>query len=411
MKRAAQDAAAHVNVTGRDVTDGLTRSTLLLMATATGLSVAGNYFAQPLLDMMARRFEMSSGTAALVVTVSQIGYVCGLVLLVPLGDLLERRRLTVTLCATTAVGLACTAAAPNVPLLFAGLAVTGLCSVGAQVMVPFAATMASPDMRGRAVGTVMAGLLLGILLARTAAGGLAELGGWSTVYWVNAVLMLTMALLLRRVLPAFPAAGRASYLSAFRSMGRLLRDHPVLRWRTLTGASSFGAFTVMWVSLTFLLSGPPYGWSTAAIGLMGLAGAAGAAAASVAGRLADRGLVHTVTAGGTILLLASWAILLAGGRHGLAWLLVGVLVLDLAVQAVHISNQNVVYALDPPARSRLNSLYMTAYFLGGVAGSALISLVWAYAGWTGACALGAVFSAVAVLSCLGERLGRRAAAA
>ncbi|MFJ1750978.1 MFS transporter [Streptomyces sp. NPDC088116] len=409
MKRAARDATVDVDVTGRDVAGGLTRSTLLLMATATGLSVAGNYFAQPLLDTMAQRFGMSSGTAALVVTVSQLGYVCGLVLLVPLGDLLERRRLTVTLCAATAVGLAWTAAAPNVPLLFAGLALTGLCSVGAQVMVPFAATMASPEMRGRAVGTVMTGLLLGILLARTAAGGLAELGGWRTVYWVNAVLMLAMALLLRRILPLFPAAGRASYLAAFRSMALLLRDHPVLRWRTLTGASGFGAFTVLWVSLTFLLSGPPYGWSTAAIGLMGLAGAAGAAAASAAGRLADRGLVHTVTIGGAILLLASWAVLLAGGRHGLAWLLAGVLVLDLAVQAVHISNQNVVYALDPPARSRLNSLYMTAYFLGGVAGSALTSLVWAHAGWTGACALGAAFSAAALLSCLGEMLGRRAA--
>ncbi|MYW00022.1 MFS transporter [Streptomyces sp. SID3343] len=380
----------------------------MLMATATGLSVAGNYFAQPLLDVMAERFGMSSGTAALVVTVSQIGYVCGLVLLVPLGDLLERRRLTVALCAATAAGLIWTAAAPNAPMLFVGLAVTGLCSVGAQVMVPFAATMAAPELRGRAVGTVMAGLLLGILLARTAAGGLAELGGWRTVYWVNAVLMLAVALLLRRVLPPFPPAERAPYRAVFRSMARLWREYPALRWRTLTGASSFGAFTVLWVSLTFLLSGPAYGWSTAAIGLMGLAGAAGSAAASVAGRLADRGLVYVVTGVGALLLLASWALLLAG-EHGLAWLLAGILVLDLAVQAVHISNQNVVYALEPQARSRLNSLYMTSYFLGGVVGSALTSVVWTHTGWSGVCALGAGFGLLTVLSCLGEHIGRRRA--
>ncbi|MFE7118067.1 MFS transporter [Streptomyces sp. NPDC057654] len=384
----------------------VTRPVLLLMATATGLSVAGNYFAQPLLDIIAERFTMSSATAALVVTTSQIGYVCGLLLLVPLGDLLERRRLTVMLCAATAVGLACVAAAPNTLVLFAGLAVTGLCSVGAQVMVPFAATMAAPEERGRAVGTVMAGLLLGILLARTAAGSLAELGGWRTVYWVNATLMITMALLLRRVLPRFPAAGSTRYLAVFRSMGRLWSQYPVLRWRTLTGASSFAAFTVLWISLTFLLSSPPYGWSAQAIGLLGLAGAAGAAAASVAGRLADRGLVHTVTLAGTVLLLASWA-LLAPAAHGLVWLVAGILLLDLAVQAVHISNQNVVYALEPEARSRLNSLYMTSYFLGGVAGSALTSVVWAHAGWSWACALGAVFSTVTLLSCLAERVLHR----
>ena len=392
--------------TGRHPAGGITRPTLLLMAAATGLSVAGNYFAQPLLDTIARRFGMTSGTAALVVTVSQLGYVCGLVLLVPLGDLLERRRLTVTLCAATAAGLVVIAVAPNSALLFTGLALTGLCSVGAQVMVPFAATMAAPEVRGRAVGTVMTGLLLGILLARTAAGGLAELGGWRTVYWVNAVLMVVMALLLRRTLPRFPPAERAPYLSAFRSMARLWRHYPVLRWRTLTGASSFAAFTVLWVSLTFLLSGPAYGWSTVEIGLMGLAGAAGASAASVAGRLADRGLARTVTGVGAVVLLAAWAPLALGGHH-LAWLLAGILVLDLAVQAVHISNQNVVYALEPQARSRLNSVYMTTYFLGGVAGSALTSVVWSHAGWHGVCALGAAFAAVTLLSSLAEHLTHR----
>lgn len=175
---------------------------LLLMSVAAGLSVAGNYFAQPLLDVIGSDLHLSSSTAALVVTVAQVGYGLGLLLLVPLGDLLERRRLAVTLTAATAAFLTVTASAPNAALLLTGTALTGLTSVAAQVVVPYAATLAAPAERGRTVGTVMTGLLLGILLARTAAGLLAELGGWRTVYWVNAALMLLMAVLLRLRLPA-----------------------------------------------------------------------------------------------------------------------------------------------------------------------------------------------------------------
>ncbi|MFJ8674125.1 MFS transporter [Streptomyces sp. NPDC093589] len=394
----------------------LGRGTLLLMSTATGLSVAGNYFAQPLLDVIGRDLHLSSATAALVVTVAQVGYGLGLLLLVPLGDLLERRRLAVVLTTATAAFLTVTASAPNGALLLIGTALTGLTSVAAQVVVPYAATLAAPSERGRTVGTVMTGLLLGILLARTAAGLLAELGGWRTVYWVNAALMLLMALLLRLRLPTLRTTAGLRYPALLRSTLALFAQEPVLRWRAALGALVFAGFSVLWTAMAFLMSGPAYGWQESAIGLLGLVGAAGSLSASAAGRLADRGLVHRVTGVAAFLLLGSWGLLAAGGAGG-AWslvaLLTGVVVLDGAVQAVHISNQNQVYAIRPEARNRLNSAYMTSYFVGGAVGSALTSVVWSAAGWGGVCTLGAALAAAAVAVWLAERLrpGSRSASA
>ncbi|MCA6093790.1 MFS transporter [Streptomyces sp. SCA3-4] len=376
------------------------------MAVACGLSVAGNYFAQPLLDVIGRDLHMSAAASALVVTVAQVGYALGLILLVPLGDLLERRRLAAGLCAATAVFLAVTASAVNTTGLLVGTALTGLTSVAAQVVVPYAATLAPPEKRGRTVGTLMTGLLLGILLARTAAGLLSDLGGWRTVYWVNAVLMAVMALLLRLTLPRLRTHAGLTYPRLLGSTAALFAHEPVLRRRAVLGGLSFAAFSVLWTALAFLLSGPAYGWSESAIGLLGLVGAAGSLSASVAGRLADRGLVHRVSGVSALLLLASWALLGAGGSGGavaLTSLLVGVIVLDAAVQAVHISNQNLVYALRPEARNRLNSAYMTSYFAGGAAGSALTSAVWAAAGWHGACALGGAISVALVVTWLDDR--------
>ncbi|WP_437100961.1 MFS transporter [Streptomyces kronopolitis] len=381
------------------------------MSVATGLSVAGNYFAQPLLNVIGHDLRLSTSTAALVVTVAQVGYALGLLLLVPLGDLLERRRLAVTLTAATAVFLTVTASAPNAALLLTGTALTGLTSVAAMVVVPYAATLAAPAERGRTVGTVMTGLLLGILLARTAAGLLAEVGSWRTVYWVNAALMLIMALLLRLKLPALRTPAGLRYPALLRSMLGLFAQEPVLRRRAALGALIFAGFSVLWTALAFLMSGPSYGWQESAIGLLGLVGAAGSLSASAAGRLADRGLVHHVTGAGAFLLLGSWGLLAAGGAGGgwsLAALLAGVIVLDLSVQAVHISNQNMVFGVRPEARNRLNSVYMTSYFAGGAAGSALTSVVWGTTGWGGVCVLGAALAAVTVLVWAADLLRRRA---
>jgi predicted MFS family arabinose efflux permease len=390
---------------------GMPRGLLLLMSVATGLSVAGNYFAQPLLDLIGRELGLGPSPAALTVTAAQGGYALGLILLVPLGDLVERRRLAVSLYAATAVFLLVSATAANGTVLLASTALTALTSVGAQVVVPFAVTLAAPAERGRVVGTVMTGLLFGALLARTASGVLSQLGGWRTVYWVNAVLMALMAVLLRVFLPRLGGDGaRLSYPGLLRSTVAMFRYEPLLRWRAGIAALSMASFNVLWTALTFLLVRSPYGWSESAVGLFGLAGAAGALTASVTGRLADRGYVQVVTGAGTVLLVASWSAT-AAGAHSLVWLLAGVIVLDLAHKALLNGNQNVVYALRPEARNRINSAFMTSFFAGGAVGSALTSAVWTHGGWTGVCALGAVFSAGTVVLWVLERITVSRAAA
>jgi predicted MFS family arabinose efflux permease len=389
---------------------GLSRGLLLLMSVATGLAVAGNYFGQPLLDLISRELRLGPTAAALTVTAAQGGYALGLILLVPLGDLVERRRLVVSLYAATAVLLLVSATAVNGTVLLASTALTALTSVGAQVVVPFAATLAAPAERGRVVGTVMTGLLLGLLLARTASGALSELGGWRTVYWVHAILMTVTAVLLRVFLPRLGGNGPPlRYLGLLRSTVAMFRYEPLLRWRAGIGALGLASFSVLWTALAFLLVRSPYGWSESAIGLFGLVGAVGALTATVAGRLADRGYVQLVTGAGTLMLVASWPAI-AAGAGSLVWLLTGVIVLDLAHQAVLNSNQNVVYALRPEARNRINSAFMTSIFLGGAVGSALTAVVWVRGGWAGVCGLGATLSAGTVVLWVLERLTTRSGA-
>ncbi|MEO3806982.1 MFS transporter [Nonomuraea sp. B1E8] len=383
---------------------GLSPWLLLLMSVATGLAVAGNYFAQPLLDLIGQELGLGPSLAALTVTAAQAGYALGLILLVPLGDLMERRRLAVALYAATALFLLVSATAAEGTVLLVSTALTGLASVGAQVVVPFAATLAAPAERGRVVGTVMTGLMLGLLLARTASGTLSELGGWRTVYWVNAVLMALTAVLLRIFLPRLGGdGGRLTYPELLRSTVAMFRYEPLLRWRAGIGALSLASFSVLWTALTFLLVESPYAWTESAIGLFGLVGVAGALTATVAGRLADRGLVQIVTGAGAVLLAVSWLAIAAGARS-LVWLLAGVIVLDLAHQAVLNSSQNVVYALRPQARNRINSAFMTSFFVGGAVGSALTSVVWVHGGWTGVCVLGAALSTGTVVLWALERI-------
>ncbi|GAA1183454.1 MFS transporter [Pseudonocardia alaniniphila] len=365
----------------------LSRGLLLLMAAATGLSVANNYFAQPLLDLLGRELQLSATAAGMIITAAQVGYGLGLLLLVPLGDLVERRRLAVLLYAATAVFLLVSATAPNGTLLLAGTALTAFTSVAAQVVVPYAATLAPPGRRGRVIGTVMSGLLLGALLSRAVSGALAELGGWRTVYWVSAILVAGMTVLLWRFLPRLHTPSGLSYPALLRSTIALFRHEPALRWRAGIAALSLASFNVLWTAATFLLAGPHYGWSEAVIGLFGLVGAVGTVTTTVAGRLADSGYVQWVTGIGTAALAASW-LLIGAAESSLAWLVGGVIVLNVAHQAVLNSNQNVIYALRPEIRNRLNAALLTAFFAGGAAGSALAGMVWVCGGWTAVSVLG-----------------------
>jgi len=374
-------------------TPTLTAPIILLMSVATGLAVASNYYAQPLLHTIGQQFSISNAAAGTIVTTAQLSYAVGLMLLVPLGDMFERRALIVLMNLLAAGGLLISAFASNIAVLILGTALTGMLSVVAQILVPFAATLAAPHERGKAVGTVMSGLLLGILLARTAAGALADVGSWRTVYWVAAILMLCMSAVLWRVLPRYQSPTAMSYPRLLGSILRMFVEEPLFRARSLIGGLLFAAFSMLWTPLTFLLAGPPYEYSNTTIGLFGLAGAAGAYAANRFGRLADRGLGNLATRVGLLLLLGSWG-LMAFGQVSVVALLAGILVQDLAIQGVHVTNTSSIYRLRPEARSRLTAGYVTCYFIGGASGSLVSSWLYAHFGWPAVVTAGAVLAAL-----------------
>ncbi len=380
----------------RDRQQILAAPLVLLLATATGLAVASIYYAQPLLEEMRAALGMTVAYAGLIVTASQLGYAAGLVLLVPLGDLLERRNLVSVMAIGIAAGLAVIGFAPNAPVLLAASAALGAMSVVAQILVAFSADLAGAEERGRVVGTVMSGLLLGVLLARTVAGVLAHAAGWRVVFWLAAAVMLSIAVAMYRGLPLRAPSAKSGYFDLLRSILQLFREEPVLRLRAVYGAFAFATFSVLWTPLAFLLSKPPFAYPPGVIGLFGLAGIAGAGAASAAGRLADRGLSGFTTTAAMAIIFVSW-IPVWLGRENVWFLIAGIVFLDFGVQALHITNQSEIYRLRPEARSRLTSSYMSSFFAGGVVGSSLASVVYAEAGWTGVCILGAVLGCAALV--------------
>jgi len=363
------------------------------MAVATGAVVANLYYAQPVLHDVGRDFHSGAGPTALVITSAQIGYAAGLLLIVPLGDLFRRRKLVVQIFLIAVVALIGCALAPNLFIFGLASLAVGCASVAGQVMIPFAADLAPPERRGRVVARIMTGLLLGILMARTVSGLVAQWAGWRAIYWVSAALMVFFAVILWRALPDEGPRPRRSYGHLVGSSLRLLVDEPVLRRRAWHGACAFACFSVLWTTLAFLLSSSPYHYSNAVIGLFGLVGAAGVLAANLAGKLADadRAKASTIVAG--VLLVGSFG-LLWFGRTSLAALLIGILVLDVGTQGMQITNQTIIYALRPDARSRINSAYMVCYFVGGAVGSIAAGSVYATGGWSAVCVLGAGLGAL-----------------
>ncbi|NEN83490.1 MFS transporter [Paenibacillus elgii] len=375
----------------------MSRSVALLFAVACGLAVANIYYAQPLLDAMASELGIDRAAVGIVITATQIFYALGLLMLVPLGDLMNRRKLIVgqmllSVLALIAVGTASTAA-----VLLAAMGAVGLLAVVTQALVAYASTLAAPAERGRIVGFVTSGVVIGILLARTVAGTLTDLAGWRSVYFVSAGLTVLMAGLLFRVLPR-EDHGKVpmTYPQLLRSVFALFVQEPVLRIRGILALLIFASFSVLWTSLVLPLSSPPLSLSHTAIGSFGLVGVAGALAAARAGRLADRGLGQRTTGVALTLLLVSW-LPIRMAESSLWALIAGVVLLDLAVQAVHVTNQSMIYNVRPEARSRLAGAYMIFYSIGSAVGSISSTLMYARAGWTGVCLLGAAISGLALL--------------
>ena len=375
------------------------------MAVASGVAVANLYYAQPLLHTLARSFGTSEGTTGLIITMTQLGYVIGLGLIVPLGDLFERRRLITVVSSGTAVALAGAAVSPGIGSFLIACLAIGLSSVVAQVLVPFSATLAANEQRGSVIGRVMTGLLLGILLARTVSGFIADAFGWRVVFGLATICMIVQTAVLWRMLPQSQGETRMSYSALIGSVIQLFRDEPLLRRRIVYGSLGFAAFSVFWTALAFLLARPPYGYNDSTIGLFGLIGAAGALSASFAGHIHDRGGTRIGTGVLIGLVVLAFVIMGAFSTH-LTAIIVGVVLLDIGQQGTQILNQSVIYTLNPKARSRITTAYMTCFFFGGVVGSASSGYMFELSGWPGVALLGGTFGGISFLYWLTE-LGTR----
>ncbi|WP_327696826.1 MFS transporter [Streptomyces sp. NBC_00459] len=385
------------------------RITVLLLAAACGLCVANLYYLQPILPELAASLHRTPGSLTSSVSATQFGYALGLFALVPLGDAVDRRRLLTVLVTTAAAVLAVIPWADG-EFLTGLFFLLGLVSVAAMVIVPQAAGMAPPERRGQVVGTVMTGVILGALLCRTFAGVVAELVDWRAVFWGAAALMLGVCVMLRRILPPQPAGTPLTargYARLIGSLFSLVRARPVIMERCLYGALGFAAFTVLWTAVPLRLIQEPYHYGSAAIGAMGLLGAGGALGANLAGRFADRGRQRAVSACAFALIAVSFAVV-SVLSSSLLVLGTAILLIDFAVQAAHISNQTTVFAqVGDEMRSRVTTVYMTCYFLGGAAGSALTGPLWAHGGWPDTALLGCAAGVCALLLLLGHAAVRR----
>ncbi|QGZ43254.1 MFS transporter [Pseudoduganella flava] len=370
-----------------------------LMATATGLIVANLYYAQPLVGPISRATGLDAGAAGLIVTLTQMGYCLGMLFIVPLGDLVENRRLIVTALAGTACALAVAAFSTSAPLFLAAMFCIGLGSVAAQIIVPFAAHLAKPETRGQTVGTVVSGLLLGIMLARPVSSIVTDALNWHAIFVLSALATAALALVLRRLLPLREPDHTSTYAALLGSMWHLLKTTPILRRRAAYQFCMFGSFSLFWTTVPLILTNA-YGLTQTGIALFALAGVAGAIASPIAGRRADQGKSRSTTLIALLGAVASLAapLLLHGSRTFEVGLLVAVAIgLDAAVSANLVTGQRAIYALGADVRSRLNGLYMSIFFLGGALGSSLGGWTYAHHGWQGVLVAGLSFPAAGLL--------------
>jgi len=390
---------------------GLTPSSpmVTLMAVACGLSVANIYYVQPLLELLSRSFDVSSAAASLIVMITQLGYAAGLIFIVPLGDQLNRRRLITVAFIGTIASLLAAMLSPGFGWLVVSSLFVGLTATCAEIMVPMAAALATPAMRGAVVARVMSGLLIGILLARTLSGILADIAGWRAVFGFAALVMIAVTAVLYRVLPdeTPDPSQRMSYGATLVSVWRLLVEEPTLRRRIVYGGCGFASFTIIWTTLPFLLAGAPYYYSETMIGLFSLLGAAGALGANAAGSLHDRGQGRAAVAGFMVLAIASFALMGLLPTH-VAAVMSGLFFMDLGVQGVQILNQSTIYSIRPEARSRITTAYLGCFFFAGALGSAVAGISYQWGGWPAAMAVAGLLEAGALLFWLTEPRGKTA---
>jgi predicted MFS family arabinose efflux permease len=362
----------------------MSRWLVLLMAVASGAAVANLCYAQPLLSIMARDLACEESLVAYVPGLTLTGYAFGMLLFGPLGDLFERRKLIVTMLATTGVVCVAVALSPNITFLWVASLLLGFVTISAQLLIPFAAHLAPHASRGRVVGTVMSGLLIGLLLARTASGSIGAVLGWRAIYWLAAGLMLVFAAVMWRTLPGCKPQRVITYPHLIRSIFVLAREHPIIGRSALIGGMSNGVINAFWATLVFLLEKPPYGYGSFVAGMFGLVGVVGASIAPLTGILADKRGPNIALGLGLCTTTTSLVILILFG-HFLAGLIIGIILIDLGLQATQISNQARIYSLPTAIHSRVNTIYMGGYAFGGGVGGFLGALGWKMAQWDGVC--------------------------
>lgn len=386
----------------------ISRGMILLLAVAAGLIAANLYYAQTLVGPISAATGLSRAAAGLIVTLTQLGYASGLLFIVPLGDLVENRRLAVGALLFTTAALTLAACSTNAPMfLFASLGI-GFGSVAAQVLVPFAAHLSREETRGQAVGKVVSGLLFGIMLARPVASLIADHGSWHLVFGGAAVAIFVLAIVLHRTLPRRVPSSPLRYHQLIGSLWHLLRTTPVLRRRAAYQAGLFGAFSLFWTVTPLMLAGAPFQLSQSGIALFALVGMAGAIASPLAGKLADRGHTLPATAVALLLGVAAFALPLfapASRTVALGLLVAASIILDMGVAASLVLGQRAIFTLGVEVRSRLNGLYIALFFAGGAAGSAIGGWAFANFGWTGALLAGMAFPALASIVWITEWLG------
>jgi predicted MFS family arabinose efflux permease len=374
----------------------LSKFLVLALAVACGITVANIYYIQPLLAEIARSFHVAQMNVGFVATLMQVGYALGMLVILPLADIREKRSLILFTVCCSICPLLLMASSFNITVLSIASFAVGFTSVVPQLIVPLAAQLAEPRERGRIIGTVMSGLLIGILASRTFSGFVGEYFGWHIVYLIAAVLMVLVAISLSRCLPLCPPSSTIKYTELFKSMASLIKNLPILQEASVNGAMMFGAFSVFWTSLSFLLASPHYHLGADIAGLFGLVGVVGASAAPIVGRIADTKSPKFTVGISMAIVILSYLCFFAFG-FTLWGLITGVILLDLGIQSCQISNHARIQALGDEARNRINTVYMVSYFIGGAMGSFLGSYGYTHFGWYGVCTVGLLTQLVAVV--------------
>ncbi|GHE40974.1 MFS transporter [Sphingobacterium griseoflavum] len=377
-----------------DTKPQLNSTALWLMAILSGLVVANNYYNQPLLGLIANDFQVEEGTVSKISVLTQLGYACGLLFVVPLGDKVLRKRLILIDLLFVVGALLLMAFAQQLWLLYVASFFIGFTSIIPQIFVPMAAALSTADRKSSNIGLVMSGLLLGILLSRFLSGIIGEFWGWRSMFELAAGLMVMTWLLVWFYLPELKPNFMGSYVSLMKSVWHFAKTEPKLQLASFRGAMGFGAMSAVFTTLVFHLEGAPFYAGASVVGSFGLIGAVGALAAAFVGRLQQRFSVYQLIFGGILILLVSWGFIYFG-QHSYAGLIIGIILIDLGLQSSHIMNQTDYFSIPTDATSRLNTVYMVSYFLGGSLGTYLAAVAWQYAGWEGVCLVGTTFSTLA----------------